>query len=182
MDGRKDPWPRVLSLPGWFVGDPASLARDNILSDSQCMWSRSQIPIRSGFSCSDSVLLHNSLTDNRKQTLQIHIKNPNDTLPWPSRYFFVVLSVFSLYSEDCSRKLVMSWSCITWLWEQQDQPLQVLCTSHLKQNYGTHNNTQITRAEFAQTHPNAVCSLRCCASTRSTRLIILSFDNDITFL
>ncbi len=29
----KDPWPRVLSLPGaqgGFVGDPASLARDNI--------------------------------------------------------------------------------------------------------------------------------------------------------
>ena len=26
----KDPWPRVLSLPGRFVGDPASLVRDNI--------------------------------------------------------------------------------------------------------------------------------------------------------
>ncbi len=24
------PWPRVLSLPEWFVGDPASLARDSI--------------------------------------------------------------------------------------------------------------------------------------------------------
>ena len=29
VDGPKDPWPRVLSLPGRFVGDPASLARDN---------------------------------------------------------------------------------------------------------------------------------------------------------
>ncbi len=25
----KDPWPRVLSLPERFIGDPASLARDN---------------------------------------------------------------------------------------------------------------------------------------------------------
>ncbi len=32
MDGPKDPWPLVLSLPGRFVGDPASLARDNILA------------------------------------------------------------------------------------------------------------------------------------------------------
>ncbi len=31
VDGPKDPWPRVLSLPERFVGDPASLARDNIL-------------------------------------------------------------------------------------------------------------------------------------------------------
>ncbi len=31
VDGPKDPWPRVLSLPGRFVEDPASLARDNIL-------------------------------------------------------------------------------------------------------------------------------------------------------
>ena len=34
MDGPKDPWPRVLSLPGaqgGFVGDPTSLAHDNIL-------------------------------------------------------------------------------------------------------------------------------------------------------
>ncbi len=31
VDGPKDLWPRVLSLPGGFVGDPASLARDNIL-------------------------------------------------------------------------------------------------------------------------------------------------------
>ncbi len=30
VDGPKDPWPRVLSLPERFVGDPASLARDNI--------------------------------------------------------------------------------------------------------------------------------------------------------
>ncbi len=30
MDGPKDPWPRVFSLPERFVGDPASLARDNI--------------------------------------------------------------------------------------------------------------------------------------------------------
>ena len=30
VDGPKDPWPRVLSLPEWFVGDPASPARDNI--------------------------------------------------------------------------------------------------------------------------------------------------------
>ena len=30
MDGPMDPWPSVLSLPGRFVGDPASLARDNI--------------------------------------------------------------------------------------------------------------------------------------------------------
>ncbi len=33
VDGPKDPWPRVLSLPGahgGFVGDPTSLARDNI--------------------------------------------------------------------------------------------------------------------------------------------------------
>ncbi len=29
VDGPNDPWPRVLSLPGRFVGDPASLARDN---------------------------------------------------------------------------------------------------------------------------------------------------------
>ncbi len=29
--GPKDPWPRVLSLPGRFVGDPASLAHDNML-------------------------------------------------------------------------------------------------------------------------------------------------------
>ncbi len=28
--GPKDPWPRVLSLPERFVGDPASLARDII--------------------------------------------------------------------------------------------------------------------------------------------------------
>ena len=28
----KDPWPRVLSLPGQFVGDPASLACDNIFN------------------------------------------------------------------------------------------------------------------------------------------------------
>ncbi len=31
MDGPKDPWPRVLSLPERFVGDPAPLARDSIL-------------------------------------------------------------------------------------------------------------------------------------------------------
>ncbi len=31
MDGSKDPWPLVLSLPKRFVGDPASLARDNIV-------------------------------------------------------------------------------------------------------------------------------------------------------
>ncbi len=31
VDGPKEPWPRVLSLPERFVGDPASLARDNIL-------------------------------------------------------------------------------------------------------------------------------------------------------
>ncbi len=31
MDGPKDPWPHVLSLPGRFVGDPASLAHDNIV-------------------------------------------------------------------------------------------------------------------------------------------------------
>ncbi len=30
VDRPKDPWPRVLSLPEQFVGDPASLARDNI--------------------------------------------------------------------------------------------------------------------------------------------------------
>ena len=30
VDGPKDPWPRILSLPGWFVGDPASLACNNI--------------------------------------------------------------------------------------------------------------------------------------------------------
>ncbi len=30
MDGPKDPWPRVLSLPRRFIGDPASLARDNV--------------------------------------------------------------------------------------------------------------------------------------------------------
>ena len=33
MDGPKDPWPRVLSLPGaqgGFVGDPTLLARDTI--------------------------------------------------------------------------------------------------------------------------------------------------------
>ncbi len=32
VDGPKDPWPRVLSLPRRFVGDPASLARDNIVT------------------------------------------------------------------------------------------------------------------------------------------------------
>ncbi len=32
MDGPKDPWPHVLSLPERFVGDPASLARDNIIA------------------------------------------------------------------------------------------------------------------------------------------------------
>ena len=31
MDRPKDPWPRVLSLPKRFVGDPASLAHDNIV-------------------------------------------------------------------------------------------------------------------------------------------------------
>ncbi len=31
VDGPKDSWPRVLSLPERFVGDPASLARDNML-------------------------------------------------------------------------------------------------------------------------------------------------------
>ncbi len=30
VDGLKDPWPRVLSLPERFGGDPASLARDNV--------------------------------------------------------------------------------------------------------------------------------------------------------
>ncbi len=30
VDGPKDPWPRVLSLPERFVGDPASLALDNM--------------------------------------------------------------------------------------------------------------------------------------------------------
>ncbi len=30
VDGPKDPWPRVLSLPERFVGEPASLARDTI--------------------------------------------------------------------------------------------------------------------------------------------------------
>ncbi len=30
VDGPKDPWPGVLSLSERFVGDPASLARDNI--------------------------------------------------------------------------------------------------------------------------------------------------------
>ncbi len=30
VDGPKDPWPRVLSLPERFVGDPASLASDNM--------------------------------------------------------------------------------------------------------------------------------------------------------
>ncbi len=30
VDGPKDPWSHVLSLPERFVGDPASLARDNI--------------------------------------------------------------------------------------------------------------------------------------------------------
>ncbi len=29
VDRPKDPWPRVLSLPERFVGDPASLACDN---------------------------------------------------------------------------------------------------------------------------------------------------------
>ena len=39
VDGPKDPWPRVLSLPGRFVGDPASLARDNMIPAFQA-WSR----------------------------------------------------------------------------------------------------------------------------------------------
>ena len=34
VDGPKDPWPRVLSLPERFVGDPASLARDKTLTTS----------------------------------------------------------------------------------------------------------------------------------------------------
>ncbi len=46
VDGPKDPWPRVLSLAGRFVGDPASLARDNIYSDhgNRALF-RSNIPI-----------------------------------------------------------------------------------------------------------------------------------------
>ena len=32
-----DPWPGVLSLPGWFVGDPTSLARDNITYTSDTL-------------------------------------------------------------------------------------------------------------------------------------------------
>ena len=32
VDGPKDPWPCVLSLPERFVGDPASLASDNIFT------------------------------------------------------------------------------------------------------------------------------------------------------
>ncbi len=35
VDGPKDPWPRVLSLPERFGGDPASLARDNILQEEK---------------------------------------------------------------------------------------------------------------------------------------------------
>ncbi len=31
LDGPKDPWPRVLSLPERFVGDPVALARNNML-------------------------------------------------------------------------------------------------------------------------------------------------------
>ncbi len=31
VDGPKDPWPLVLSLPERFVGDPVSLARDNMM-------------------------------------------------------------------------------------------------------------------------------------------------------
>ena len=36
--GPKDPWARVLSLLGRFVGDPASLARDNMYynHDNSC--------------------------------------------------------------------------------------------------------------------------------------------------
>ena len=37
----KDPWPRVLSLPGaqgGFVGGPTSLARDNILYYKLLLW------------------------------------------------------------------------------------------------------------------------------------------------
>ena len=37
------PWPRVLSLPGaqgGFVGDPTSLARDNILDRLKAIWER----------------------------------------------------------------------------------------------------------------------------------------------
>ncbi len=40
VDGLKDPWPRVLSLPEWFVGDPASLARYNISSMRMAMLMR----------------------------------------------------------------------------------------------------------------------------------------------
>ena len=32
VDGPKDPWPRVLSLPERFVGDPASLAHDSVIA------------------------------------------------------------------------------------------------------------------------------------------------------
>ena len=39
--GPKDLWPRVLSLPERFVGDPVSLARDNILYRLDSLWVRS---------------------------------------------------------------------------------------------------------------------------------------------
>ncbi len=46
VDGPKDPWPRVLSLPGRFVGDPASLSRDNILCTYiLCMCNKCPHPI-----------------------------------------------------------------------------------------------------------------------------------------
>ncbi len=58
VDGPKDPWPRVLSLPGWFVGDPASLARNNIVM----LWSISFflcffLSSSSSFQCTNSFLL-----------------------------------------------------------------------------------------------------------------------------
>ena len=37
VDGPKDPWPRVLSLLERFVGNPASLASDNIISYANSM-------------------------------------------------------------------------------------------------------------------------------------------------
>ncbi len=40
VDAPKDPWPRVLSLPERFVGDPASLARDNIFVNGNVPFSR----------------------------------------------------------------------------------------------------------------------------------------------
>ena len=44
-----DPWPCVLSLPGRFVGDPASLARDNTIK----LFNKYMYILKTGRCCKD---------------------------------------------------------------------------------------------------------------------------------